>query len=202
MRAGQTGGGLRPRRHGRLHAGCRDLRDHERRRHHGAPARICSALCAASVFKIGNHRRPSSSTAAAPSRWCSPYRPRPTRTPLSDFTAHAFHDTPANRCIWPHQGRVDTRHRGGRAGARATVRAGRARVRPWPALLKSTPARLPGSPGARRGRAAQLARRGGRAVARSSSRVAHVHPRSERGRMDLRTYGIGAQIRVRHRGVQ
>jgi hypothetical protein len=92
------------------------------------------------------------------------------------------------------QGQLVPRRRRGGARARAAVGAGRAGNRPpmhsWSldASLKHIAARRP-----RRGRAAQL-RRKRRPAAGPVRRHGARRQAPERGRMDLRTYGVGAQI--------
>jgi 3,4-dihydroxy 2-butanone 4-phosphate synthase/GTP cyclohydrolase II len=110
-----------------------------------------------------------------------------------EFTAHAFRDKPSRPCTWPWSRAVE-RRRSARARARAAVGAGCAGSQPLHALLGP-------------GHQPAVHRRQGQGVAvllncgESAEQLleqfegkARSAQAPERGRMDLRTYGVGAQI--------
>jgi 3,4-dihydroxy 2-butanone 4-phosphate synthase / GTP cyclohydrolase II len=98
-------------------------------------------------------------------------------------------------CTWRWCGPVAGRRHGAGAGARAAVGARCAGSRPRHALSWSLDASLRhiAEAGPGRGGAAQLRRSAAQLLAQFEG-TARSAQAPERGRMDLRTYGIGAQI--------
>jgi 3,4-dihydroxy 2-butanone 4-phosphate synthase/GTP cyclohydrolase II len=195
MRAGHTEAGC-DLAHGRADAGRGDLRDHERRRHHGRLPDL-QRFAAEHGLKIGTiadligHRSRNESLVQKPGQ-------PPAATAQGDFLCTVYRDRQGGSIWrWSH-GRLGRGRRGAGARARAlpcwTCSTAGPCGHSWPLQP-----RWPGDSQGPRGRAAQLRRHDG--APSSCSAVGSRRPGTPRGRMDLRTYGVGAQI-LRDLGVR
>ena len=195
MRAGHTEAGCDLAAMAGPDAGRRDLRDHEGRRHHGAPAGPAAVRRRARA-EDRHHRRPDRlpQPQRIPDREA---RPRARwHTAYGEFIAHAWRDKPSQGL---HLALVKGEWQPTQTKCRCACTS---RCRCWTLLevdrtmhswsldasLKHIAAERP-----RRRRAAQL-RRERRAAAGAVRRHRRAVAAPERGRMDLRTYGVGAQI--------